>query len=137
MFTEQSLVDHIHSVTGYVTHLTDEKNIKQINLNFVTEPIIYVGHLGLELFDKTEMFSNGYNEVVVPRYLITLIQMILPRSDFITVIGNVSNAIKLFAPYANDPCETRLTFMKGKVLTTTAGSMWYEEHYGLQTPRIS
>lgn len=137
MFNEITLVNHLKTATGYNVALSDEVNSKQLNINYVSEPLIYVGHLGIELFDKTEMFSDGYNQVVLPRYLITTIQMIFPRNQFITVLANVSNAIFQFHPYELDPNETTLSFIKGKVLTTTAGSMWYEEHYGLQTPRIS
>ena len=137
MFTEATLVTHLKTITGYAVDLSDETNLKQINLAGVSEPHLYVGHLGLELFDKTEMFADGYNELVSPKYLLTSIQMLFPRNSFTSVLTNVSNAIRLFAPYANDPCETRLSFIKGKVLTTSGGSMWYQETYGLQTPRIT
>ena len=137
MFNESELISVIATQTGYPVYLADELVIKQVALTGVQNPIVYVGHVGVELFNKTEMLSDGYSEIDSPQYLLTSVHFVCDRNNFKTVRTNVYNAVRTFEPYLNDPCYTKLSFIKGKVIAATSNCLWYQDIFGLQFPRIT
>ncbi len=128
MYEESVLVARIASQTGYSTELTHD-NIAN-TLSTATTIKIYVGHRGIRLKDQTTLYSDGYEELDTQEVLLTVIQIICPRTQFVTARKAVRMAYKHYSPIDSSDFSN-LFFLEGHVLAVAEGNILYEELIGL------
>lgn len=136
MYDEQVLVDLIADKTGYSVELADDRITDQVRL---TEPgtKIYVGHLGIKLQHPQTMLADGYIEIENPEILLTAIQFVCSRTDFVTVRSDIKRAYSGFSPFPKDSDYSSLVFLEAKTIATTNNKIWWQEVIGLVMPRVS
>jgi len=137
MYNEQLLIDVIKSKTSYIVELAEDSTIELVNVNSVTTPRVYVGHLGIKPENPNNYHVNGYNEFENPSILLTSIQFICDRNQLAEVRTNIAEAYRNFTPFAGDSDYSSLIFMEAQAIAKTGNKMWWQEIVGLIFPRIS
>ena len=103
----------------------------------LTEPRIFVGHLGIKLQNSEDIFANGFREIEVPEILMTSIQWLCKREDLATVRINIQAAYTGFSPFPVDEDYGSMGFLESTVIAKTNEKVWWSEIVGLVMPRIS
>lgn len=134
MFEEQVLITRLQNLTGFPTDYANDEIGNTISSAISTR--IYVGHVGIKLQDQQFLFANGYSELDNNELLITAIQIICKRIDFVTVRTAVRNAYRDFSPI-DSADVSKVFFIEGNVLAKTGDSIWWAEHIGLLFPQIA
>lgn len=137
MYDESLLMNVIRTKTGYTVDYAEDSTIDLINVNTVSSPRVYVGHIGIKVEYPQHIYSNGYNELENPEILITSIQFICERSALATTRTNIANAYKGFTPFPNDGDYSSIVFMEGNMVAKTGTKVWWQEVVGLIFPRFS
>ena len=128
MFEESVLIDRIFTETGYATAPTNDAIAS--TLSTATSVKVYVGHRGIRLQDPEMMYADGYSELDNQEVLLSVIQIICPRTQFVTARTAVRNAYKNYSP-VDDSDFSNLFFVEGRILGTTEQNVMYEELVGL------
>lgn len=137
MYDESLLMDVIRSQTGYSVDYAEDNTIDLINVNTVTAPRVYVGHIGIKVQYPQNMYSNGYNELENPEILLTSIQFICERSILATVRTNIADSYNGFTPFVNDKEFSSMIFIEGNMVAKTGTKVWWQEVVGIIFPRFS
>lgn len=136
MLSEQTLIDRLIEETGYNVSYSPGKQIDLINTNEIL-PRLYVGHLGIQLQHKEYLFSNGYVEYDNPEILLTEINYVCARGDWVDVRIAIRKAYTGYSPFPNDGNFSSMTFVDAVNKGETNNKVWWGEVIGLIMPRIS
>jgi hypothetical protein len=127
----------IRTKTGYTVDYAEDSTIDLINVNTVSSPRVYIGHIGIKVEYPQHIYSNGYNELENPEILLTSIQFICERNILATTRTNIANAYKGFTPFPNDGDYSSIVFIEGNMVAKTGTKVWWQEVVGLIFPRFS
>jgi hypothetical protein len=128
MFEEATLIARIQAQTGYPTTYVNDTVAN--TLATATSTKVYIGHSGIRLQDNQMMYADGYSELDNPEVIITRIQIICPRTDWVTARMAVRNAYKNWSPI-DDGNFSNLFFIEGHILGLVEKNVMYEELIGL------
>lgn len=136
MYNESVLIDRFISETGYNTSYSPGRQVDLLSSNEAL-PRLYVGHLGIHLFDKNTLFSNGYVEYDNPEILLTEVNYVCLRSNWAEVRTKIRAAYTGFSPFPDDSDYSSVTFVEAMLKGETNTKVWWSEVIGLVMPRIS
>lgn len=143
MFEESALISHIISETGYSCVLAKENNIhdnyESLTDNDLAKPKVYVGHAmikthGLSLND---IYANSFREIPNEKILITAVQFICLRSDFVTVETAISNACSGWNPFPLEGDYGTLIYIESEPVKPVGNKVWWRSYYGMIFPRFT
>lgn len=137
MYNEQLLIDVVKAKTGYFVELAEDRTIDLVNINTITSPRVYIGHIGVKPEHPNDFHVNGYNEYDNPSILLTSIQFVCERDSLTEVRSNIAEAYKNFTPFEGDSEYSSLIFMEAQAIAKTGTKIWWQEVVGLIFPRIS
>lgn len=143
MFEESLLINQIQTVTGYSTDYAEENTLQQIyetlEVSNVPAPKVYVGHTWIKTHGLSinEIYFNGFRELDNEQILITAVQFICRRQDFITVRTNIFNACSGFNPFPLQGDYSLLGFLESERVAAAGKKIWWKDYFGFSFPRLS
>lgn len=137
MLDEIFLINRIKSETGYTDVQYAVDSVSDLHKVALTQPKIYVGHLGIKLRYPQNLDANGLVEIENPELLITAIQILCRREDLSEVRQKVKDAYVGYSPYPQDSDYSSITFLEATVVAKTNEKIWWQEVIGLEIPRVS
>lgn len=136
MFEENLLIEKLIFDTGYEVRYL-ENNLFE-NVNFTgNNPIIYVGHVGINLRNPNDLTANSYEENDNNEILITSICFVCSREDFCSVREKIKQSYSGWSPFPYDSNYSSVVFMQGRMRASVNNIVWWEEQICLHMPRIS
>lgn len=136
MYNERTLINRLQTETGYTVTYSPGRQVDLLSTN-ETLPRLYVGHLGIQLFDKNTLFSNGYVEYENPEILLTEVNYVCLRSNWAEVRTKIRAAYTGYSPFPDDADYSSITFVEAMIKGETNTKVWWNEVVGLVMPRIS
>jgi hypothetical protein len=136
MYNEAVLVARLADITGYTVTVSPGKQVDLINTT-ETLPRLYVGHLGIQLQDKSNLFANGYMELENQELLVSEINYVCARDTWADTRKAIRQAYTGWSPFENDSNYSSLTFVEAICKGETNKKVWWSEVVGLVMPRIS
>jgi hypothetical protein len=136
VYNESVLVARLASETTYVVSVSPGKQVDLINTTEAL-PRLYVGHLGIQLQDKGNLFANGYMELENQELLVSEINYVCLRDNWAETRSNIRKAYTGWSPFEGDSNYSSLTFIEAVCKAETNKKVWWSEVVGLVMPRVS
>lgn len=136
MYNEITLINRIKSLTGFNTTYSPGRQVDLISTNEEL-PRVYVGHLGIQLLNRQDLFSNGYTEYDNPEILLTEINYVCTRDTWADTRIAIRESYFGYSPFPNDSDYSSVTFVEAVLKGETSNKVWWSEVVGLVMPRIS
>ncbi|GEM_PF-5524462 len=135
--SEQWLIDTLKSRTGYRDiRYAQDSQVDLLNSHNI-DPIILVGHLGIQLQNPEDYIADGFHEIENSEILTTAIQFICRREILSEVRDKVKYGYSNQSPFGNDSNYSSLLFLRAEVVAKTNTKIWWSEVIGLIMPRVS
>ena len=100
-------------------------------------PKITVGHLVIKLQFPESIWADAFSERENQEMLVTAIQVMCLRKDYVEVRSNIKKAYSFKTPFPNDANISNLAFLEHNIVAKTGTKIHYQEVVGLIFPQIA
>ena len=139
MYNESWLIGIIKNNTSpqyQDVELAEETMADWIHEGLLT-PKITVGHLGIKLQFPESIWANSFSEHENQEMLLTAIQVMCLREDYVEVRSNIKKAYSFKTPFPDDANVSNIAFLEHSIVAKAGNKIHYQEVVGLIFPQIA